>query len=85
MAQNQGSQSSRYGIDNLTYDLVTVLHEKSKGLEAFEQYLRDAEGDNEARQCFEQLRQQDQENVQKLQRLLASRLASQGGRGERAA
>ncbi len=80
MAQN----SNRYGIDNLTYDIVTVLHEKSKGLEAFDQYLSDAQGENEVRQCFEELRRQDQENVQKLQRLLGSRI-SQGGRGERAA
>ena len=83
MAQNQGS--GRYGIDNLTYDIITVLHEKSKGLEAFDQYLSDAQGNNEARQCFEHLRQQDQENIQKLQQLLATRLSSQGGRGERAA
>ena len=38
MAPNQGSQSGPYGLDNLTYDLITVLHEKSKGLEAFDQY-----------------------------------------------
>ncbi len=85
MAQNQGSQSNRYGLDNLTYDIITVLHEKSKGLEAFDQYLQDAQGDNEARECFQQLRQQDQENIQKLQQLLSTRLSSQSGRSDRAA
>ncbi len=82
MAQNQGN---RYGIDNLTYDIITVLHEKSKGLEAFDQYLPDAQVDNEIRECFQQLRHQDQENIQKLQQLLATRLGSQGTRGTRAA
>jgi hypothetical protein len=38
MAQ-KSSQSNRYGIDNLTYDLIAVLHEKAEGMEAFEQYL----------------------------------------------
>ncbi len=85
MAQNQGSGSSRYGLDDLTYDIITVLHEKSKGLEAFDQYMQDAQGDNEARECFQQLRQQDQQNIQKLQQLLSTRLGSQSSRGDRAA
>jgi hypothetical protein len=82
MAQ-KSSQSNRYGIDNLTYDLIAVLHEKAEGMEAFEQYLQDAQGDNEVRQCFEELQNQNRENIQKLQRLLQSRLSQ--NQGQRAA
>ncbi len=82
MSQNRNSGT--FALDNLTYDLITILHEKSKGLEAFEQYLDDAQGDNEARQCFEELQRQDQENIQKLQQLLARRLSTQS-RGDKAA
>lgn len=81
MAKNSGN----FQLDNLTYDLITVLHEKSKGLEAFDEYLRDAQGDNETRQCFEELRRQDQENIQRLQQLLSRRLSTQSREGERAA
>ena len=81
MAKNSGN----FQLDNLTYDLITVLHEKSKGLEAFDEYLRDAQGDNESRQCFEELRRQDQENIQRLQQLLSRRLSTQSREGERAA
>jgi hypothetical protein len=82
MAQNS-SQSNRYGIDNLTYDIIAVLHEKAEGMEAFEQYLQDAQGDNEARQCFEELQRQNRENIQRLQKLLQSRLGQ--NQGQRAA
>jgi ubiquinone biosynthesis protein Coq4 len=73
MAQ-KSSQSNRYGIDNLTYDLIAVIHEKAQGMEAFEQYLQDAQGDSEVRQCFHELQRQDRENIQRLQRLLQNRL-----------
>ncbi len=82
MAQNRNS--GNFALDNLTYDLITVLHEKSKGLEAFSQYLNDSQGDNEARECFQELQRQEQENIQKLQKLLARRLSSQS-RGDVAA
>lgn len=81
MAQTQKS----FALDDLTYDLITILHEKSKGLEAFERYLSDSQGDNEVRDCFQDLQRQDQENVQKLQQLLARRLSTQSRQGERAA
>jgi hypothetical protein len=83
MAQ-KSTQSNRYGIDNLTYNIIAVLHEKAQGMEAFEQYLQDAQGDNEVRQCFEELQRQDRENIQKLQNLLRNRLGGQN-QGQRAA
>ena len=57
---SQSSRSSRSGdfpLDNNTYNVITVIHEKSKGLEAFDQYLEDA--DENLREIFEEIREQD--------------------------
>ena len=47
MSNAAGSGSGgRFPLDNLTYDIITILHEKSKGLEAFDKYARDAQGNH---------------------------------------
>src|SRR3954469_11992924 len=38
----RGQGGGHFPMDNLTYDVVTILHEKSKGLEAFDRYTQDA-------------------------------------------
>lgn len=53
-------------LDNLSYDLITIIHEKSKGLEAFDKYLRDAQGNERVRQSLEKIRQQDEQCIQEL-------------------
>ena len=75
MAQNQG----KFALDNLTYDLITVLHEKSKGLEAFDRYMKDVQGDQQLQQVFEQMQQSDQNFIQQLQQHLQRRLSQIGG------
>lgn len=75
MGQGMGTM----GIDNLTYDLVTVLHEKAKGLEAYDRYLSDAQSNNEVRQLLEQIRQADLQQVEQLRNCLSKLLAG-GGR-----
>lgn len=88
LMSNQSSQQSRSGqsgsfpLDNLTYDIITVLYEKSKGLEAYDKYLRDAQGHEQAQQLFAELRQMDEQCVQKLQHHLRQRLMQQGGEGQ---
>jgi hypothetical protein len=75
MAQNQG----KFALDNLTYDIITVLHEKSKGLEAFDRYMKDVQGEQELQQVFEQMRQSDQNFIQQLQQHLQRRLGQVAG------
>ena len=60
----------QFPIDNVTYDLITLIHEKSKGLEAFDHYLQDAQGNSELTQCLQQIRQQDTQMVQQLVQFL---------------
>jgi hypothetical protein len=64
-SSSQGSQGGK--IDNVLYDVVTVLHEKSKGLEAYDKYDRDLQGRNEIKQIFDEIRRNDEQAVQRLQ------------------
>lgn len=75
MAQNQGT----FALDNLTYDIITVLHEKSKGLEAFDRYMKDLQGDPELQRVFEEMRRSDQQFITQLQQHLHRRLGQVGG------
>lgn len=70
MAQNISGSSGRR-LDDLTYDIVTMIHEKSKGLEACDRYMQDAKQDNEVRQCFEEICRSDEQHVQRLQQVLS--------------
>ncbi len=82
--RSQGNRGSgRYPIDDLTYNVITILHEKSKGLEAFDRYLQDARGD-EVEDLLHEIREQDERAIEELQDHL-SRLLNEGGRGRRAA
>ncbi len=61
-------------IDDLTYDVITVLHAKAKALEAYDKYVADARDDEELTDLFVQMRHQDEENIQVLKEVLARRL-----------
>ncbi len=63
MAMGQGD----FPLDDLTYDMVTLLYEKSKGLQAYDKYLQDAQSSPPCTQLLQQLRQQDADAVQQLQ------------------
>ncbi|HMV86888.1 MAG TPA: hypothetical protein PLD20_12745 [Blastocatellia bacterium] len=65
--------SGSFPLDNLTYNMVTVLYEKSKGLEAYDKYIRDAQNNQQARELFERMRQLDEQCVRQLQQQLGIR------------
>jgi uncharacterized membrane protein YcjF (UPF0283 family) len=79
---NQGAtrQSGQKGfpLDNLTYDLVAVLYEKSKGLEAYDKYLQDAQNNPEVLQLFEKMRQQDEQCIREISEQLGLHSGSRG-------
>jgi hypothetical protein len=76
---NPSSGQGSFELDNVTYDLITVLHEKSKGLEAYDKYLRDAGNDRDIVQCFERIREDDRKHIQELQNRLSQRLVDRQG------
>lgn len=67
----QQHSGEAFALDNLTYDLITLVHEKSKALEAYGKYEHDAQGYPSIQQLLQQLRQQDEYAVQQLIRQLA--------------
>ena len=77
--QGQAGGHGQFPLDNLTFDLITILHEKSKGLEAFDKYLQDAQGNQAVSQLLQQIRQQDSQFVQQLQQQLGQLLMNQDG------
>lgn len=76
----RNSVAGNFPLDNLSYNLITLIHEKSKGLEAFDKYIRDAQSDNDLRQLFERIRQQDVDAIQQLQQHLGRAIKSSGER-----
>ncbi len=64
-------------INNVSYDLLTVLQNKLEGLAAYDKYIQDSQSDQQVRQIFEQLKQQDQQQVQNL-RAQIERLVKDG-------
>jgi hypothetical protein len=64
------------GVSNVSYNLLTELYNKLKGIAALEEYKQDAQqqGDQEALALFEQLQQRAVEDVNKLRSLVVQRL-----------
>lgn len=77
-SQSSG-QSGNFPLDNLTFDLVTLTYEKSKGLEAYDKYMKDAQSNQEVRELLERMRQQDEQCVHELRQFLSQMLGEQGG------
>jgi len=77
--RSSGSSSGQNGgIDNVFYNVVTVLHEKSKGLEAYDQYEQDFEGRDEIQEIFDEIRRNDEQAVQRLRQCLAQLVNEEG-------
>jgi hypothetical protein len=74
------SKSSESGkpLSNLAYDLIAVLHEKSQALEAYDQYLEDAEENDDVREALEEIRDQDEQAIHRLEQLLPQVIAEGG-------
>lgn len=63
-------------LDDLTYDVITILQKKAEGLEAYDKYLGDAEAedDEDLKELFIEMRKQDEEHIRVLKESLARRL-----------
>lgn len=83
-AQGQSGSDRQGGkIDNVLYDVVTVLHEKSKGLEAYDKYDRDLQGRSEIKRVFDEIRRNDEQAVQHLQDCLRQLVGQSGQSGKK--
>jgi hypothetical protein len=74
MATTKQQSERATGVENVAYDLMTVLTNKLQGIAAIEQYKQDARSDQEVFDCFERIEQREREDVDQLRGLVASRL-----------
>ena len=64
---------------NLFYDLVSIQYHALKGQELYQRFAKDAQGQQEISQFFDELRQQDIQRAERCHALLAQ--LSQSGTG----
>ena len=64
---------------NLFYDLVSIQYHALKGQQVYEQYARDAQGQQEIVRFFEEIRQQDIQRAQQCHQFLAQLSGGQTG------
>jgi hypothetical protein len=62
------------GISNVTYNLISVMHNKLEAVAAIEGYKRDAEGDREVMDLLDRIQQRETDDLGELKRMLGSRL-----------
>lgn len=72
----QSTRGENYPLDNLTFNLIAIIYEKSKGLEAYETYLVDARGNQAVSDLLDRMRRQDEDFIVEIQEHL-SRLITQ--------
>jgi hypothetical protein len=61
-----------YPISDLQFDVVTIVFEKSKALQAYDKYLRDAQANEELRKIFEQVKADDEKHIEALKNFLGN-------------
>lgn len=74
MTRETFAEQGKYPLNKLSYDLVCLIYEKSKGLEALDRYLYDAQGEPELVRLFHRIRHQEGELIAELQKHLAERI-----------
>lgn len=71
-----GAGRMRTGASDPTYDIVSVLYHCLESAYTCEQYIQDAQGDQELTQFFQQCVQSNRQAAEKAKQLLARRLSS---------
>jgi rubrerythrin len=67
--KSSGSKTGK-PLSNLAYDVIAILHEKSQAIEAYDQYLEDAEENDDVREVLEEIRDQEEQAIHRLEQLL---------------
>lgn len=60
------SQQKTFPLSNTSYDLIALIHKKSKALETYEKYLNDIKDDSELLKTVENMRKDDHRHVEEL-------------------
>lgn len=65
--------------DNSVYDLVAILHNKMKGVAAYEKYEKDFKKNESVSDLLEDIKNTDEEHIERLQQELAQMLPAESG------
>jgi hypothetical protein len=90
--RNQGNQSGgqtggqqggqgQFPLSNPEYDLIAILHNKLQAIEAYQKYLRDAQGNQELSQLIQECLRTDQQLAQRLHQQLHRMHGQDAGTG----
>ena len=63
---NASNQNASFVINNACFDVISIIHAKSKALEAYEKYFQDIMGDTQLRQILIDIRHDDQRHIARL-------------------
>lgn len=69
--QSQGYNHGQFPLSHVCYDVVSILYEKSKALEAYDKFIKDAGDDQELSSLLTKIRQDDAGHVEQLKGCLA--------------
>lgn len=62
----QESRQTTFPLSNPLYDVISILHVKSKALEVYDKFLADVQADNQLRQLLVEIRHDDQRHIERL-------------------
>jgi hypothetical protein len=61
-----------FPISDLQFDVVTIVYEKSKALQAYDAYKRDSKANSELMEIFEQIAADDRKHIEMLKNFLGN-------------
>ncbi|MGH2533248.1 MAG: hypothetical protein ACRDJW_13195 [Thermomicrobiales bacterium] len=82
MSMEQAKRGAEHisGVSNVTFDLISVLHNRLEGIAALEEYRQDADDadDGEVSTFFAECQRQARTDVERLRGMLATRIGGGG-------
>lgn len=61
-----------FPLSNMQFDVVNVITEKSKALQAYDRYIRDCMPNTDLVQVFEKIKSDDRRHIEELKKYLAA-------------
>jgi hypothetical protein len=69
------------GTQDVTYNLVSILYHALQGAETYDQYIQDAQGDQELAQFFREVKEENRRRADRAKQILHRRLHDEQGAG----
>ena len=60
------TNTERFPLNDKTYDLISIMHHKSKALAAYEGYLSDVQADTHLTQILVEIKHDEERHLEKL-------------------